>query len=48
MPSTVKHTSALSDGDVCRQFSLMGAEDGSGKGSALTAAIAARIAARDN
>ncbi|XP_073958553.1 hexokinase-3-like [Choristoneura fumiferana] len=29
-------------------FSLMGAEDGSGKGSALTAAIAARIAAQDN
>ncbi|XP_063630043.1 hexokinase-1-like isoform X1 [Cydia splendana] len=30
------------------EFSLMGAEDGSGKGSALTAAIAARIAAQDN
>lgn len=28
-------------------FTLMGAEDGSGKGSALTAAIAARIAKRD-
>ncbi|XP_026501704.1 hexokinase-2-like [Vanessa tameamea] len=28
------------------KFSLLGAEDGSGKGSALTAAIAARIAAR--
>ncbi|CAH0599235.1 unnamed protein product [Chrysodeixis includens] len=28
-------------------FSLLGAEDGSGKGSALTAAIAARLAARD-
>ncbi|PZC71772.1 hexokinase-2 [Helicoverpa armigera] len=28
-------------------FSILGAEDGSGKGSALTAAIAARLAARD-
>lgn len=28
------------------QFSLLAAEDGSGKGSALTAAIAARMAAR--
>lgn len=32
---------------VCVQFTLLGAEDGSGKGSALTAAIAARIATRD-
>ncbi|XP_050555216.1 hexokinase-2-like isoform X1 [Spodoptera frugiperda] len=29
-------------------FSLLGAEDGSGKGSALTAAIAARLATRDS
>ncbi|CAB3258720.1 unnamed protein product [Arctia plantaginis] len=31
-----------------KSFTLMGAEDGSGKGSALTAAIAARIAKRDS